>query len=218
MTTQTPKKLSPASPSTYGAAAFVCFSFSLLALAALHLLKRDYEVRSHMISDYAVGPYGWVMSSCFLAMSCGLLMLFLGLFRHGPTSVVARLGVFILLIPIIGLVVSGMFDTDLPGAPSTREGDIHGISFLMNVLAIMIGTVLISLSLGRDARWSAYGKTSLILVAFIFVAFVLQFLTLHKGMPYGYTNRFFVTALFAWFLSTSTQVRNVARLQGVTRH
>lgn len=209
MTKQNPTGWRRLSPTILGKSAIFCFSYSLLALLALHFLRRDYVVRGHMISDYAVGPYGWVMITVFLTMSCGLLMLLLGLFRHGPTSAVGRIGTLLLVLPVAGLVVSAMFDTDLPGMPSTRAGDIHGISFLVNVLTIMLSTALISFSFGSDARWRAYRGIALVLVAFILVAFVLQFLTLHKGMPYGYTNRFFVVALFAWFLWTSIRLRNV---------
>ena len=70
--------------------AIACFTYSVLALLLLHVLRPDYAPASHMISDYAVGPYGWVMTTWFLATSCGCLMLLLGLARSGPRSVTAR--------------------------------------------------------------------------------------------------------------------------------
>jgi hypothetical protein len=211
MTKQNSTELHRSSPTMVGNFAIVCFSYSLLALSSLHFLKRDYVIRSHMISDYAVGSYGWVMTTVFLSMSCGLLMLLLGLFRYGPATVVARIGTLLLVLPVIGLVVSAAFDTDLPGMPDTRAGDIHGISFLVNVLTVMLSTILISFSFGSDSRWRDYRGVALALTSLILVAFVLQFLTLHKGMPYGYTNRFFVIALFTWFLWTSNRLRSVSR-------
>lgn len=70
--------------------AIACFAYSTLELLLLHLLRPDYTPVDHMISDYAVGRYGWVMTTCFLPMGFGCLMLLLGLARSGPTSVVAR--------------------------------------------------------------------------------------------------------------------------------
>jgi hypothetical protein len=134
----------------------------------------------------------------------------LGLFRNGPTSVVARIGTLLLVMPVIGLVISAAFDTDLPGMPDTRSGDIHGISFLVNIVTIVLGMILVSFSFGGDARWRSYRGTALALVSLIILAFVLQFLTLHKGMPYGYTNRLFVIALFSWLFATSTKLLNVS--------
>ena len=63
--------------------ATACFSYAVFVLILLHLLRRDYSVRSHMVSDYGVGPYGWLMSSWFIAMSGGLLMLLPGVFEAG---------------------------------------------------------------------------------------------------------------------------------------
>jgi hypothetical membrane protein len=195
----------------FATTAIVCFSYSLFALLLLHLLRRDYSVRSHMISDYGVGPYGWVMSTCFIAVSCGLLMLLLGLFRSGPSSGAARIGTLLLGIAVIGLVVSAIFPTDLPGTPLTRSGEIHNMSFLANVGSIILATLLLSLSFGSDSRWRTYRPTALLLVSLILIAFVLQFLTLHRGMRYGYTNRLFLITLLGWFFGTSIRLRAVAR-------
>ena len=38
-----------------------------------------------------------------------------------------------------------------------------------------------------------------------------QFLTLHRGAPYGIANRLFVSLLFAWLLTTSIHLLKVAR-------
>lgn len=211
MTTQNVAYPRHVTPAAFATTAIVCFAYSAAALALMHLLRPDYPPRSHMISDYGVGPYGWVMSTCFIAMGGGLLTLLIALFQTGPRSGAARIGTVLLGIAAIGVVVSAVFPTDLPGGPSTRSGLIHTISFLVNVGSIILAAVLLSLSFGGDARWRSYRRTALVLTSLIVVAFVLQFLTLHRGMPYGYTNRLFVVTLFAWFLGTSIQLRAVAR-------
>jgi len=43
----------------------------------------------------------------------------------------------------------------------------------------------------------------------IFAGFVIQFLTLHKGMPYGLANRFFVLVLFAWLFAVAFRLRSL---------
>ena len=177
----------------------------------MHVLRPDYTPVDHMISDYAVGPYGWVMTTAWLAMSCGCVMLMLGLFRNGPASIVARLGALLLGVASIGLLVTAIFPTDLQGAPVTRSGEIHNMSFLVNVGSIFIATVLLAFSFGSDLRWRAYQRTAVALTLLVVVAFVFQFLTMHRGMPFGIANRFFVTVLFAWFLTTAIRLRAVAR-------
>ena len=164
-----------------------------------------------MISDYAVGRYGWVMTTAFLALSCGNLMLLLGLARIGPSSVVARLGTLLLGIACIGLVVTAIFPTDPEEARSTHTDDIHTMSFLVNVGSTILAVVLLSVSFGSDPRWHTYRRTTLTMAAVVVIAFVLQLLTLHRGAPYGLANRFFVAMLLAWLLTTSIRLRVLAR-------
>ena len=49
------------------------------------------------------------------------------------------------------------------------------------------------------------------MAAVVVIAFVLQFLTLHRGAHYGLANRFFVAMLLAWLLTTSIRLRVLAR-------
>jgi hypothetical membrane protein len=192
-------------------AAIVCFAYSAIALLTLHLLRPDYAPATNFISNYAVGRYGWIMTTWFLAMSCGLLTLAIGLYCNGLSSIRARLGLFLFVIAAIGLVVSAVYPTDVPGAPSTRSGDIHGMSFLVNVGSIFIATVLLSASFAHHPTWRSYRRTAWMLTALMVVGFAVQFLTLHKGMPYGLANRFFVVVLFAWLFAVSFRLRASSR-------
>jgi len=194
----------------FATTAIACFTYAVLALLLLHILRPDYAPAHHFISDYAVGSYGWVMTTWFLAMSCGCLMLLLGLVRSGPNLVAARIGALLLGVASIGSVVSAIFPTDVR-LPETTTGEIHFVSFLVNIGSIVLAIVLLSVSFGSQPRWRPYRRTALILAALVVLAVVLQFLTLHKGAPYGLANRFAVTMLLAWLLATSIRLRAVAR-------
>ena len=195
----------------FGTAAIVCFVYAALALLLMHVLRPDYSPTNHMISDYAVGPYGWVMQTVFVGMSVGCAILLVGLARNGPTSVAARIAIVLLAVASIGLLVSAIFPTDLLGGPSTPSGHIHTLSFFVNIASIILAIVLLTASFGGDPRWRSHRRTSVVLLSFIAFAFVLQFLTLRKGAPYGLANRFFVVVLFAWIIATANRLRNLAR-------
>jgi hypothetical protein len=197
-----------------GAVALTAFCLAAAGLIVVHLLRRDYEVRSHMISDYAVGPQGWVMVAVFLALSAGYLALAVGFVELGPRSWPARLGAVLLGFVCVGLVISALFPTDLPGTKLTRSGEIHEISFLVNVGCSVVAVLLLGASFGRDPRWSSFRAPSLVLGGVIMLALVIQFRTLHRGAPYGYANRFFVAALLAWLLGASSWLRAVGRHAG----
>lgn len=195
----------------FGTAAIVCFGYAAFALLLMHVLRPDYSPTNHMISDYAVGPYGWVMQTVFVGMSAGCTLLLVGLARNGPTSIAARIAIALLAVASIGLIVSAVFSTDLQGGPSTRSGHIHTLSFFVNIASIILAVVLLTVSFGGDPRWRSFRRVSVVLLSLIALAFVLQFLTLRKGAPYGLANRFFVCVLFAWFIATGYRLRNLAR-------
>src|SRR5689334_19961724 len=115
------------------ASALACFGFASLGLILLHALRSDYQISSHMISDYAVGEFGWVMVAVFVAWSAGIALLLSALLLAEPSSLSRKLGALLLGITSVGLLVSAAYRTDLPGLPDTHEGNVHTISFLVNV-------------------------------------------------------------------------------------
>lgn len=195
----------------FGTAAVGCLAYAALALLLMHVLRPDLAPDSHMISEYAVGTFGWVMQSVFVGLSLGCAALLVGLAFNGPTSITARFGAFLLGVASVGLIVSAIYPMDLPGAPATRAGEMHDLSFMVNVGSIALAIVLITVSLGSDLRWRSFRRTSIVLLSLIALAFVLQFLTLHKGAPYGLANRFFIAVVLAWLIATSIRLRNLPR-------
>lgn len=101
------------------------------------------------------------------------------------------------------------FPTDLETAPSTRTGDIHTVSFLVNITSVLLSTICLGLSYGGSPAWRRRRIPALVFAGLLAVAFVAQYLTLHRGAPYGITNRLFVAVLMAWLISNSLWLRSV---------
>lgn len=189
---------------------FARLALGLLVLTCLlfglvHVLKPDYDVRTYMISHYAIGKHGWVMKLTFMTWSAGLLSLTVSLLLSERSSWPRRIGAALLIVTSAGMVVSGLYDTALPGMPDTPESDIHDGSFYVNVFSMLVAMPLISIGL-RSAAWRAFRPTGLALAALVVLAFVLFFSTLHKGMPYGITNRIFAAALLAWMIGLAIRL------------
>jgi hypothetical protein len=198
-------------PPFFATTAIAFFIYATLALLLLHVLRPDYALRNHMISDYAVGRYGWVMTTWFIAMSCGCLMLMLGLARSGLNSVLSWIGTVLLSIASFGMLISAFFPTDIEGAPSTRTGDIHNLSFFVNVVSIILSMAFLTVSFRSHPWWRAYQGVAIALTSIVVIAFFIQFFTLHRGAPYGLTNRLFVIVLFVWLFATSIRLRRLTR-------
>jgi hypothetical protein len=150
------------------------------------------------------------MATVFFVWGVGCLMLLLGLIRAGLRSGIAKLGAALLGVVTL-CTVNAFFPTDLPGAPPTRSGLIHGIVFLIAMASFIPATLLLSIGFGSDSRWRSYRNTALTLVLLNVFAVILQFLTLHRGMPYGLVNRFVFAVMMAWFLATAIRLRAVPR-------
>src|SRR5713101_593965 len=121
MTTQNLESPPRFTSAFFATAAIACFAYPVLALLLLHLLRPDISPARSMISDYALGPYGWVMTTVFIAWGFGVLSLSLGLLGSGPRSVAAWIGSGLLLIAFVGGLIAAIFPT----------GEVHELNFLV---------------------------------------------------------------------------------------
>ena len=190
----------------FASTAIASFAYFAIALLLMHALRPERAPATTYISGYAVGPYGWVMTTAWLAASSGCLMLVVGLTRIGPRSAAARLGAILLAILSVGFLITAIF----PPGPG-RSGDIHSMMFLVNVISFLLASVLLSVGFGSDPRWRAFRRPAATLASLIVFAFGLQFLTAYLGVLYGLANRFFVTVVVAWWIAISIKLRALAR-------
>lgn len=110
----------------------------------------------------------------------------------------ARIGKAWFVVASIGLLVSAAFPTDLPGTPETRSGDLHELSFQINVASIIGGVILLTFAVTRDPSWRNFRAIALTFASLVLTGCFVQFATLQKGMPYGWANRFFVLTMMMW--------------------
>ena len=132
-------------------------ALALLALALVHLLKRDLDPSRTMISRYALGPYGWVMALCFAAWAAASALLFLALAPRASSSL-DRAGQILLLAASVGLAVAARFPMDPVGTPRrdmSFSGRMHGIAFLVGVPALVLAASILSLSLALHGSHAA---------------------------------------------------------------
>lgn len=190
-------------------AALALFAYALAALALLHVLRPDYAPATNFVSNYAVGPHGWIMTTFFVAFSLGLLALAAELYSSGVRVAHIAPGIVALTVTAVGLIVAAIYPTDLPGAPFTRSGDIHELSFRVNVAALLVGVLAITAALGADPEWRRHRLASWALAGLVVAALVIQFATLRKGLPYGLANRFFVVSVFAWLVFVAQRLRTL---------
>ena len=183
-----------------------------LLLIVLIFLRPDLAPSWHTISEWAIGPWGWMMSGAFFisALSYAALFVMLKSQLHGSLG---SLGLGILLICVIGATGVGIFTTDpMPlQSPLSTRGTLHVIFGTSQLLLLPFAALLINLSLARNneawrsARrvllWTAglplFGFLSFAVYSAIFV-FPLGPDAYGPGVNIGWPPRFAFLTYMLW--------------------
>jgi Protein of unknown function (DUF998) len=190
---------------------------SLLSLGALHFLSPEFAPSWRMVSEYANGRYGWVLSLMFAFWAISTWALAYTIWSQVKTTG-GKIGLAFLIAAGIGEAMGGLFDINHP---------LHGLAALIGIGSLPIAAMLISVSLSRTQPWSEARKSllwtanltwvSVLLMAVTFGIMISTFMQSGVPMPaeppttlpagvialVGWANRFLVFAYNAWVMTLS---------------
>jgi Protein of unknown function (DUF998) len=205
--------------------AIVAIVLYQILLIALIFLRPDLAPSWHTISEWAIGPYGWIMSGAFLisAMSYAALFVMLKPQLHGSLG---RIGLGIFLMCVIGATGVGICTTDpMPlHSPLSTTGTLHVIFGTSQLVLLPFAALLINLSLARNnetwapARrillWTAglplFGFLSFAVYSAIFV-FPLGPSAYGTGVNIGWPPRFAFLTYMLWVVILGWQATRCSR-------
>jgi hypothetical membrane protein len=192
---------------------------ALLLLASLHLLSPEFDPSWRMVSEYATGQYGWVLSLMFVSWALSSWALAFAIWRQLKTTA-GRIGLAFLIAAGIGEAMAAVFDITHP---------LHSMAALIGIPSLAIAAMLISVSLGRVKAWAPAKKPllwtanltwiSLVLMAVSFAILIFTYTraggdrsagvitTLPPGVIalVGWANRLLVLAYCAWVMTVAWQ-------------
>lgn len=142
---------------------------AFLLLATLHLLSPEFSPSWRVISEYALGHYGWVLSLMFLSSGIGTWALAVAIWSQVHTKA-GRAGLWFLLISGTGSAMASVFDV-------THEIG-HGIAGLLGVIGFPIAALLLSVNLGRQETWRPARRALLWIANLSWISVVLLIVTL----------------------------------------
>ncbi len=125
---------------------------TLLILASLHVLSPEFSPSWRVISEYALGQYGWVLSLMFVCWGVSSWALVAAIWSQVQTSG-GRVGLCFLIVAGIGEVLAAFFDV--------RHMIGHGIAGLLGVMGFPIAALLLSASLRHNQTWLRESKALL---------------------------------------------------------
>lgn len=162
-----------------------------------------------MISEYAIGRFGWLMTVCFALFAAASASLFLALMGNTST-LVGRIGLIFLLVAATGLAMGAAFRTDpLSTAPEamTFSGRMHGVSFMIGVPGVLVATLLLSFALRTHETWIGLPLLSLMAITWlslaamaIAIAVTMKHLGVDVSSIVGWTNRLFMAGYALWVI------------------
>jgi hypothetical membrane protein len=212
--------ISTTAPSTTAAplAIGAIVSYQVL-LIVLIFLRPDLDPSWHTISEWAIGPYGWIMSGGFLLSAVSYAALFVML-RSQLQGTTGRIGLGILLICVIGTAGVGIFTTDpMPlHYPLSTIGTLHVICGTSQLMLLPFAALLINVSLARRSQtwarargvllWSAglplFGFLSFAVYTGVFVA-PLGPHAYGPGVNIGWPPRFAFLTYMLWVVTLAWQ-------------
>jgi len=195
-------------------------ALGLLAMVALlHVLKPELDPSWRFISEYAIGPLGWLMTLAFLAWAASCLALSMAA-RPVMTNARGRAGARLLAIVGLALVVAGIFPQDpVTSAPGqgTTAGMLHALASMVGIPGIPIAAMLISSGLpgglrGGAVRLAAHLTWISLLLMIAYLAYAVPRAGgFNASVHAGLMNRLVVLAYIAWQLLLARRLdRSVA--------
>ena len=178
---------------------------------ALHFLSPDSDPIQRPTSEYAVGPYGYIMTSAFIALSVASWALVIGLSRDLAEPAKSRVGLVFLGVFAIGLLVAATFPIDLEGAPQTLAGTIHQINGPLTFLSLVVGINLVSRKLKHDERWHPTHRLASVLALVMIPEFLAGGLAAARETGAGIAQRILVATFATWFLVIAMRLRSNAK-------
>lgn len=172
-------KTTPARISFAAAAAFPCF------VLAAHAVHPQLDPSVDPISEYALGPHGWLMTLAFFSWALSALSLAADL-RRERTGRAVKAGIVLLVIGACGPLLAGLFPMDAEHPESTR-GTLHSVGAVLGD-ALTVGAITLSVGLKRHRAAAAL----------LCVAFIASTAAVILDVQTGWALRLYVLASAGW--------------------
>ena len=193
--------------------------YNVLSYAML-LIRPDLDPYWHTISEWAIGPYGWIMSAAFLISAVSYGSLFIAI-RSEVGGIIGTIGLFLLLICTVGTVGVGLFTTDpMPlRPPLSTPGLLHVVFGASAFMLLPFAALFINFSLARSNQTYVSARSILLSTAFLpllglggFIVYAAVFVApmgpeaYGPGVNIGWPPRVMFWTYMIWLIVLALQV------------
>jgi hypothetical membrane protein len=182
----------------------------LLSFTALHFLRPDVNPVLEPMSNYAVGPYGFLFIAADIGLSLAALALAFGLYLGIAPRGRSYVGLFLLALYGVSVMLAGIFPIDV-GGEATTFGTIHNIVGNISFFGFPIAVILLSMGMGKDARWRSFRRPALALSMVVVLTVILTIVSSNLDIGYGVTQRIANVAALVWMLAVALRLRSLTQ-------
>jgi hypothetical protein len=189
----------------------------LLLLASLHVLSPEFDPSWRVVSEYANGRYGWVLSLMFAFWALSSWALAFAVWSQ-VSGIGGKIALGLLIAASIGEAMASVFDVNHP---------LHDLAGMIGVLSLPVAAMMISVRLARTQAWSPAKYVLLWPANLTWVSLVLMVAALmimvrgHAGAGskmgpgvfavVGWANRLLVVAYCVWVVTVAWQAIQLRR-------
>lgn len=196
--------------------ALICIYLFIILIISLHFLPTGYDPLRSPTSEYAVGNYGYLMSTAFVFMSVGCFALLVGLYKAISRSSRSKAGLILLGIWAIGVLIAFIFPIAPEGTPSNTADKIHRANGPITFLCVTLGTIFISVSVRRDENWRSIYQSALTLSIIMLLIFVSVVINFSAGLRLeGILQRIYLIIFSTWFIIIALRLRKIYAVAGM---
>jgi hypothetical protein len=189
--------------------AVIGVAVAFVGVMVMHALRSDVDPLQDVMSHYANGSNGPVMSVVFYAFGATALGLAIRLRTAIDQRGVTRAFPVLLALAGLALLAAGVFEVDRPLAPQTVQEVIHSNSAMAAFVMLIVAMLLFSLACREDERWWRLRWPSLALALAAALAAIGTQLAGGSNWS-GAVQRVLAGSVLAWFLLTAIHVRRKA--------
>lgn len=187
---------------------------SIVAIAAfpalillLHILEPQFAPSWRMLSEYALGQYGWLMNLAFRSLGVGTMVLIAVIWPYSNTFA-GRIGLFFLMVFAVAVFSASFFITDpiTHTGATTHIGAIHNACGFTAIPIFPIAATLTGIGLARNKRWFAAKRWLPYLTVIVWASLaIFIWAVVSSGIGpqswMGWANRLNMAIYCAWLLT-----------------
>lgn len=176
-------------------ASFVGILIFTILVIILHLLRPQMAPLRHTVSEYAIGPFGYLMTIAFIMRGLGEAFLVIGLML-GTSSMRGNrswVGLVLLTLAAVCSFLVAIFPGNMQNA---RELLIHSLSAFVGFASLILAALVWSRRFRKNPglRKSA---TTILILGLLMLFSLIGFLVGPRGFP-GLTERFLEIFITCW--------------------